>query len=363
MIKKKTLVNSSRIHRLRTLLAKEGLGAFLVTNLKNICYLVGYTGSNGLLVVKSETCEFYSDFRYKEQSAQEVRGARVRIVKGSLLEAAAKESGLRRMRRIGFESNDLRVSAYHQLRKILAGRKLLPKAGLVEKLRRIKDEEEITRMRRAAGIADRAFAEVCQLLRPGMKEQEVANELDHRMRRMGAQRVAFETIVASGPNGALPHARPGERRIRSGDLVVFDLGAVWKEYCSDMTRTVSVGRASRKQREMYDLVLRAQRAGVHAVAHGANAAEADRASRQIIEEKGLGPAFGHGLGHGVGLEVHEAPGLNSKSKEHLETGMVVTVEPGIYLANWGGIRIEDLVVVRNGRPEILTRTPKELIVI
>lgn len=352
-----------RIKRLRSLLNKEGPGVLLVSNLRNICYLTGFTGSNGLLVVKPGACDFFSDFRYQEQSAKEVSGAKVHIVTGSLLEAAVRKSRLGRFRKIGYESNDLRVSSFFQLKKLMGRRRLVPKSGLIEKLRRIKDAEEIARMRRAAGIADKAFAEVCKLLRPGLREQEVASELDFRMRRLGAQRIAFETIVASGPNGALPHAKPGERKIRSGDLVVFDFGAVWKEYCSDMTRTIAIGKASRKQREIYDLVLRAQRAGVDAVSPRAGCAEVDQVSRRLIEQKGFGPAFGHGLGHGVGLEVHEAPGLNRMSKDRLEAGMAVTVEPGIYLANWGGIRIEDLVVVRNGKPEILTRTPKELMVI
>jgi len=353
----------NRLKRLRALLSKEGLGAILVTNLRNIYYLSGFTGSNALLVVKEGSCDFYSDFRYKEQSAREVRQARIRIPKGSLLDAAVKESGLRRVRRVGCEAVDLRLATYTKLRNALGGRKLAAKADLVERLRRVKDAGEIAAMQRAAGIADRAFQEVCRKLRPGKKEREVALEVDYLMRQSGAQRTAFETIVASGPNGALPHARPGERKIRKGDLVVFDLGAVWGEYCSDMTRTVAVGGLSPKQRRMYDLVHRAQQAGLQAVTSGTRAADVDRAARQVIEKEGLGKTFGHGLGHGVGLDVHEAPSLNGKSADRLEPGMTVTVEPGIYLAGWGGIRIEDLVVVRKGAPELLTRTTKDLIVV
>jgi Xaa-Pro aminopeptidase len=354
---------TDRLKKLQAEIRGRRVGAFLVTNLHNIRYLVGYSGSNGLLMVHSGEALFLTDFRYQEQAREEVRGCQTRISARDLFEDLPEVPQARRVRRLGFEPESLTYAQFSRLRKKLRHARWIPLARPVEQFRRIKDREELHLIRRAAAIADRAFKESLPLVQPGVRERDLAAELDYRLRRLGATAPAFETIVASGPRSALPHATPTSRRIRKGDFIVFDLGAQFGGYCSDMTRTVLVGKPTARHREVYELVLRAQAAALKAARAGVKAALVDRAARQIIEQAGYGKNFGHALGHGVGLEVHELPGLSSRSENTLEKDEVVTIEPGVYVPGWGGVRIEDLVRVTKGGCEILTSTTKRLVVV
>jgi len=352
---------SSRVKKLRACLKEKKLEALLVTGLANVRYLCGYSGSSGWLWVGSKDTVFLTDFRYQQQAKHEVRADCLVIIKKSLLEDLVALPQARRVKQLGYESGHLLCSQYQFLKKRLAGVKLASTDGLVESIRRIKDAQELAKIARAAAMADRAFAAILKYIKPGRSERQVANQLDYYLKYFGAEKPSFDSIVASGPNGALPHARPGERRLRKGDFVVLDFGAKYQGYCSDMTRTVLLGRPTTKHLEIYHLVQQAQLCGLQAVRPGQQGREADLAARKVIEEAGYGKYFGHGLGHGVGLEVHEGPRLSRLSQDILAPGQVVTVEPGVYLPGWGGVRIEDLVTVTEKGAKILSNSSKKLI--
>ncbi len=350
-----------KLEAVRRALKEKKLDAILFSNLLNIRYLAGYSGSSGLLLVTARTADFLTDFRYKSQASREVKNARTTIIAKSLLEDLAQLEAFRRAGKIGIEEQSLSYAQYLQLQKLAPGKKFLPAGGVPESLRQVKTSGEIAHIARAARIADQAFSRILKFIRPGVTEKAIAAQLDHAMKQLGASQPSFDTIVGSGPNGALPHAQPGDRRVKKGDFIVLDFGAVWKGYHSDMTRTVLLGPPSQKHRRLYDLVLRAQLAGLKAVRAGIKGLEADQAARRIIEQAGYAKHFGHGLGHGVGLAVHEGPNLGMRSENLLPAGAVVTVEPGVYLPGWGGVRIEDLVVVTKGGCRILSRSSKKLI--
>lgn len=350
-----------KLAAIRRALKEKKLDAMLFSNLLNIRYLAGYSGSSGLLLVTARTVDFLTDFRYKSQAFREVKNARTTIISKSLLEDLAKLEAFRRAKKIGIEEQDLHYSQYLHLQKLAPGKKLLPAGGAAEALRQVKTSGEIAHIARAARIADQAFDRILKFIRPGITEKGIATQMDYTMKQLGASQPSFDTIVGSGPNGALPHAQPGDRRVKKGDFIVLDFGAVWKGYHSDMTRTVLLGPPTEKHRRIYDLVLRAQLAGLKAVRAGIKGLEADQAARRIIEQGGHGQHFGHGLGHGVGLAVHEGPNLGMRSENLLPAGSVVTVEPGVYLPGWGGVRIEDLVAVAKGGCRILSRSSKKLI--
>ncbi len=353
--------HAARIAKLRTQIKSAGLDGLLVNHLPNIRYLCGYSGSAGLLLVTRRQAFFLTDFRYQEQARHEVTGARRIIIKKDLYSDLLERTGIDRLRRVGFESQHLFFSQYEFLRKGL--QRAVPTTAVVERLRQVKDRGELAAIARAAAIADRAFARMVREIKPGMTELAIAARLEGLMKSYGASRPSFETIVGSGPNGALPHAKPGPRRVRRGDLIVLDFGAYYQGYCSDMTRTVVLGKPSEKQKLIYGIVQRAQLAGLDAVQAGVSGKVADGIARAIIVDAGYGKGYGHGLGHGVGMEVHELPRLSKLSDNILPENSVVTVEPGIYLPGWGGVRIEDLVVVTKHGNKILSRSPKELIVI
>ncbi|MEW6685868.1 MAG: Xaa-Pro peptidase family protein [Candidatus Edwardsbacteria bacterium] len=357
-------MNNSRIHKLQELLIKRHLQGLLVTNLYNLRYLCGFSGSSGVLLVLANRAQFFTDFRYQEQCKEELpKAVKVSIVKKELLREFIENQSVRRLKNIGFESCDLRYAQYRQFKKLLRKIRLVPLGNFVENLRGKKDKTEIEKIRQAAKIADRTFVTILTFIKPGMNEIDLATEIDYQIRKYGAEKPSFEPIVASGFKGALPHAKPTNKKIKKGELIVLDLGANYQGYCSDMTRTVILGKPTKRQREIYELVLSAQKAGLAAVKDGEKAAEVDRKARLIIEKAGYGRNFGHGLGHGIGLEVHEMPGVSSRSEKILEEGMVVTIEPGVYIPQWGGVRIEDSVVVRKEGAEILTKSPKEMIVL
>ena len=354
---------AGRADRLRALLGEAGCDALLVTNLVDIRYLTGFSGSAGLLLVDADRALLVSDGRYEDQAAEEVgdAGAEVSIRIGRtaaaqrelLAEAAAGRA------RLGLQAGSVTWSSQQSYAADwFPDAELVPTSGLVERLRIVKDDGEVARMALASAIADAALAAVRPRLAERLSERELGLELDTTMRHLGADDVSFESIIASGPNGAKPHARPGRRTIADGDLVVLDFGALVEGYHSDMTRTIAVGEPSSVAARMLEVVLASQAAGVAAVAAGVGCADVDRACRDVIADAGWGDAFVHGTGHGVGLDIHEAPAVSATSTATLAAGHVVTVEPGVYLPEHGGVRIEDTVVVTDGGCRPLTNAPK-----
>ncbi|KKM11742.1 hypothetical protein SY88_06895 [Clostridiales bacterium PH28_bin88] len=356
-------MHGERLGKLRHAMAGADVEALLVSKPENRAYMSGFTGSAGFLVITPEKAFLVTDFRYVEQAEAQAPDFQV-VRHGSQVFATLQElvAG-ERVSRLSFEKNHLSYHQYTVLTDTLAGVQLVPIQGLVERLRQIKDEVEIQQLREAVRLSDEAFRHVLPLIRPGVREVEIAAELEYFMRKSGAEKPAFDTVVASGPRGALPHGVASERRLAAGDLVVMDFGAVYRGYHSDVTRTVVVGDPTGEQRRVYELVLKAQLEAIAAVRPGLTGAQVDAVARDIIEAGGHGSDFGHSLGHGVGLAIHEEPRLAAGVDTVLEPGMTVTVEPGIYLAQWGGVRIEDTVVVRPGGCEVLTGVSKELLVI
>jgi Xaa-Pro aminopeptidase len=354
---------SKRSGRLIELLPAEGVDLLLVTALVNVRYMTGYTGSNGLALVGPQTRVFVTDFRYVEQAAAEVDQSYDRRLDQLELFDSIAESLPSGPVRLGFDDTNITVRQHARLRELLPERVELVKAGgIVERLRAVKEPEEIERIRTATAAADAALAALLEQGLIGRTERDLAGALEHAMRECGAERPAFESIVAAGVHGALPHATPREVEVQRGELVVIDWGAEVEGYCSDCTRTIAAGEPPADAREIYELVLAAQLAGVESVRAGAGGREVDGVARGVIETAGHGEHFGHGLGHGVGSEVHEAPRLSMRSDDVLKSGNVVTVEPGIYLPGRLGVRIEDLVVVREQGCEILTSLDKNLTV-
>lgn len=355
---------AGRVDRLRARLDDAGCEALVVSELTNVRYLTGFTGSAGIVLVTADDLLFVSDGRYRDQSADELAAAgvdaRIEIVPADpdrVIAEAALGAGVRRL---GLEAASVTWAQQRRWASdLFTDGELVPTREVVEGLRLVKDEGEAARIRAACAIADAALAATRSRLADGPTEAEFALELDGTMRAMGAADVSFETIVASGPNGAKPHHRPGTRRIREGDLVVIDFGALVDGYHSDMTRTVAVGDVGEERRRMLDVVLTSQDAGVQAVVAGAEAAAVDRVCRDVIEDAGMGDAFLHGTGHGVGLDIHEEPRVSSRSTATLVAGHVVTVEPGVYLPELGGVRIEDTVLVTDDGCDRLTLAPKD----
>jgi len=352
----------TRVESLRALMDERGVEAMLIQKSENRRYLTGFTGSAGFVLITAREALLLVDFRYVEQAGAEASGVEVLKADRQFLDTLAELVPARGLQRLGFESDGLTYKQYDDFSKRLAPATFVPIDG-VDRLRWVKDRDEIERITRAVEIADRAFAHIRTLLRPGMVEREIALEMEFFMRRNGAEKEAFETIVAGGPRSALPHGRASDRVLAEGDLVTLDFGAVVRGYVSDCTRTVVLTEASRKHEEIYGIVLRAQQAALAGIKPGMTGKEADALARTVITEAGYGEAFGHSLGHGVGLAVHEGPTLSPREEAVLAQGMVVTVEPGIYLPGWGGVRIEDLVVITAEGCRSLTRAPKELLVL
>lgn len=354
---------SGRGDRLVALLADAEVDTLLVSGLVNVRYLTGYTGTNGLALVGPSFRTFITDFRYVEQAANEVEDSFERIIAQQELLDAVPEFLPESTRRLGFDDTELSVRAHARLVELLGDSvALVPVGGLVEELRAVKDADEIALIAAATEIADAAYSELIAEGLVGRTEHEAALSLELKMRERGASAPSFETIVAAGPHGALPHATPRDVPIARDQLVVIDWGARVDGYCSDCTRTVATGEISDQAREVYALVLEAQLRGLDAVRAGAISREVDATARMVIDAGGQGEHFGHNLGHGVGLDIHEEPRLTRRSDAALQTGNVVTVEPGVYLPGQFGVRIEDLVVVDPNGPRILTGISKELTV-
>jgi Xaa-Pro aminopeptidase len=339
--------------------------ALVLTHLPNIFYLSGFSGSNAILLVLADVMHLFTDGRYTIQAHEEARHAEVHIVRTSLAEACGafcRSRSRRKRMRVAFESASVNVAECARLKKA-AGPGIQWKAttDLIESIREVKSAEELDVMRQAARIASEVVAEAPEFVRPGVAELEVAAEIEYRLRRKGASGASFETIVASGPRSALPHAHPTAKLMQKNELVVLDLGAILRHYCSDLTRTVYLGRAPARIRQWYEAVEQAQEAAHDALRAGVTAGSIDRAARRLLHKHGLGSYFVHGTGHGLGIEIHEGPRVGRGQKRRIRVGNVVTLEPGIYVEGVGGIRIEDEVAVHAGGTEVLTTAPRGLL--
>lgn len=358
----------ARIRQLRHRMAEEKLPLLLVTHLPNIRYLTGFSGSAGVLAVWPEKAWFWSDGRYREQARAEVRGARVIIPRNNIYAAAAE--AVRGARRIGVESEHISLQEIAWLLG-KAGR-ARPVQGWIEDLRMSKDADETAAIRAAVRLASGIFDRLMRHLRAGLAETEIAGQLEFELRKAGGEGLAFDSIVATGPNSALPHAHPGGRRLRPGEPLLLDYGVKLNGYCSDMTRTVCLGKAPPRLRSIYGAVLEAQLAAIAAVREGVEAAAVDAAARKVLRRARLDAFFVHSTGHGLGLEIHEPPRIAAAASRKprrgatappvcLRAGQVITIEPGVYIPGWGGVRIEDVVRVTADSGEVLTPTPKQLL--
>jgi Xaa-Pro aminopeptidase len=361
---KKRHSKSNRLAKLRTRIEEKQLDALLVSQQENVRYLSGFTGSSAWLLISSRNAILATDFRYVEQAKTESADFEIMRIKGELRDWICDLASDLGWRKLGFEANVISYDSYHKIKDRIkakqANLKLIPNTGMIEQLRSVKERQELESIAKAVELVDVVFEQARGIIRPGITEKELAWEMEKLLRQGGSEGVAFDIIIASGPNSALPHAQPGQKVIRSGEALVIDMGARINGYCSDFTRTLFPGKADEKCRKIYDIVLKAQCAAIDGIESGMAAAQADRLARTVIEEAGYGDDFGHGLGHGVGLAIHELPVVNPSSSDSLVDGMVFTIEPGIYLSGWGGVRIEDTVVLENGRVKVLTQTSKNI---
>ncbi|HLW48940.1 MAG TPA: Xaa-Pro peptidase family protein [bacterium] len=360
---------AGHLDRARAYLRGASVDALLIVRPENRRHVTGFTGSAGLVLITHDAALLAVDFRYYEQAATEAPA--FRVIRGGTDPAGALADGLKaapssgadpRPGRIGFESEFLPYAQTERLRERFAPAQLVPLPD-VDRIRWVKDEVEIATVARAAEIADAGFVRLLEVLRPGLTEREAALELEIAVRRAGGERLAFDTVLASGPRGALPHGRATDRVMERGEFVTVDFGAVYDGYVSDCTRTVALGAAGARQREVYDAVLAAQLRALEAVRPGVACRDVDAAGRAVIAAAGFGEAFGHAMGHGIGLDVHEGPPVSPRSDAVLEPGMIVTIEPGVYVPGWGGVRIEDAVVVTEAGARVLGRLPKDLLVV
>jgi len=352
----------NRLQKLRQHLAARRLDAFLVSQAQNRRYLSGFTGSEGWLLISETTSAIAVDFRYVEQAVTESPDFEVLQIKGDISRWLPDLTADFGIRKLGFEATEITVAIYQQLCiAISQGQhklQLIPTTGIVESLRAIKESAEIKSITEAAALADATLDYARTIVQPGMSEKQIAWKLEGFVREKGSENVPFDFIVASGPNAAMPHARPTERIISKGEPIVLDIGAKVEGYCSDLSRTLCVGNGDKAFSKIYNIVLGSQLAALATIEPGLSGEQADRLGRSIIEQANYGEAFGHGMGHGIGLATHESPRLGPGSSDILAEGMVFSVEPGVYIPGWGGIRIEDTVVVENGKIRSLTQTDK-----
>ncbi len=348
-----------RLQNLRGELKRLKCDALAVTHLTNVRYLTGYSGTAGMVVVTRDETLFITDFRYRTQAAQQVgENAKILIAERGLWKRAAQELKKIGPKKLGFEAEHTSVAAWEEIKKLVQPIETVSTQRAVEDLRLEKGADELQIIREAVRIADEVMMHVLENLRPGLVELEIAAEIEHQIRARGGSGTSFDTIVASGARSALPHGVASEKRLEKGDLVTIDMGARFNGYCSDMTRTVCLGKATDEKKKVYNLVWQAQVAAAQALKPDLDCKAADRIARDILDAAGYKKEFGHGLGHGVGLDIHEQPRLSKLGKGKLAPGMIVTCEPGVYLKDWGGVRIEDMLVITETGAEILTGTPK-----
>lgn len=351
-----------KLEKLRSSFSANGIDGMLITSPYNRRYMTNFTGSAGVVLISADKAQFITDFRYVEQASKQCLGFEIVKHTGTIPEEVAIQAKKLGIQKLGFEADDLTFSTYREYENELES-ELIPVSGLIEKLRLIKTDAEIKILKVAADIADAAYKHILDFIRPGKTELEVSNELEFFMRKAGATSSSFDIIVASGHRSALPHGVASDKVIETGDFVTLDYGAYYNGYVSDITRTVAVGEPDAKLKEIYEIVLEAQLKGMAGIKPGMTGKEADALTRDYISEKGYGDYFGHSTGHGIGLEVHEGPSLSFRSDTILEPGMIVTVEPGIYIPGLGGVRIEDDTVITKDHNEALTHSTKELIIL
>lgn len=355
-------MSKERIDVLRKKMTAANLDGLIVSHLDHVRYLTGFTGSHGLLVLTTAQNQFFTDFRYGDQAKKQVKGARINIVNGLAVGQLKNFPKLDSANAVyGYNGEYLTLGQKRQLSENLPKSILVEASNLFADLGWVKDKTEIASITSAVEIADEAFMRVLGLLKPGVRESEIQAELEYQMMMLGSEKPAFETIIASGYRSALPHGVASHKKLRANEFVTFDFGATVNGYVSDMTRTVVIGKATPRQKKIYDIVLRAQKAGVKKVKAGVAAKEVDKAARTIIERAGFGKEFGHGTGHGIGFYIHVGPRLASNSEDTLQVNNVVTVEPGIYISGWGGVRIEDDVVVTARGGRVLNAAPRNLL--
>jgi Xaa-Pro aminopeptidase len=352
-----------RLEMIRSKLKENGIDGILITKKENYMYLSGFTGSSAHLVITQNSADLITDFRYIEQATKQAPLFNIIKYKGNV--AIEINNALKRnnVEKLGFESIDLTYDKYKDYSSKFEVKELIPLKNIIESIRMIKDSEELQFIKKAVEIADGAFLNVLPFIKPGILEIEIAAEIEYFMKKQGAQGSSFQTIVASGARSAMPHGVASNKEIKNGDVIIMDYGAIYQGYCSDITRTIFLGKPGEKITKIYDIVLKAQKEALNGVHKGLTGREIDSIAREIINNFGYEKNFGHGLGHGVGLEIHEEPRFAPSDENIMENGMVVTVEPGIYVEGYGGVRIEDMIVIRDDQPEILTQASKELIVL
>lgn len=352
----------SKLDALRNTFQKHGIDGLLVASPYNRRYITNFTGSAGIVLITEENALFITDFRYTDQASKQAEGFEIIQHTLPIHKEAAKQAQRLGIKKLGFEQDYMAFATFKAYEEAMQA-ELIPVSNIVEELRLIKSQAEIKILKVAADIADAAFKHILDFIKPGLTELEVSNELEFFMRKAGASSSSFDIIVASGERSALPHGVASEKVIEKGDMVTMDYGALYNGYISDITRTVAVGEPAPKLKEIYNVVLEAQLKGVAEIKPGMTGKEADAISRNYIAEKGYGDYFGHSLGHGIGLEVHEAPSLSYRSETVLQPGMAVTVEPGIYIQGLGGVRIEDDMIITQDGNELLTHSTKDFIIL
>lgn len=353
---------SKRVEKLREAMKELGVDAFLTENEINRRYLSGFTGTAGWLIVTMDDAALLTDFRYIDQATEQAAGFRIVNTQRKAISALQEEFGKLGVKKAAIESQLITLATYEEWKEAFSGVELVKTSGVVEKLRMYKDDEELAIVSEAVRIADEAFSHILSYIRPGVRELDVAMELEFTMRKLGASSSSFDIIVASGYRGALPHGVASEKVIEAGEMVTLDFGALYKGYASDLTRTVAVGEPHPEMRKIYEIVLQAQLAGLQ-MKPGMSCKEADALTRDVITAAGYGEHYGHSAGHGLGLLVHELPNLSAASKQVLEPGMLVTMEPGIYVSGLGGVRIEDDVLITQDGCRILNKSTKELLIL
>jgi Xaa-Pro aminopeptidase len=352
----------SRIEKIKEILNELNLDAFFITHMPNIRYITGFSGSSAWVVITKDKDYFLTDFRYKEQSEAQVKGFEI-IVNYLMSQEMKKVYANEGFKTVGFESSHLTVHQLETFEKDFPGVKFVPVFERIERLTMVKTPQEVEKLKKAAEITDKTFNKLLEIIKPGMRENDVSAEISYWHKKFGAEKDSFDPIVASGWRGALPHGIASDKIIQSGEMVTLDFGCVYDGFCSDLTRTISVGEPSDDLKKIYSIVLESQLKAISSAKTGITTKELDSSARNIIKDKGYGEKFGHGLGHGLGIEVHEMPSVSQRVDMKLPEGVVVTIEPGIYVEKLGGVRIEDDVLIVNGGCEVLNKSPKELIII
>ncbi len=353
----------NKIDKLKKLRVEKELDAIMITSKKNRFYFSKFTGTAGTIIVTNSKNFFITDFRYIDQAKEQTEGLEIIEINKNKNLNLINFFNDHKLNKIGFEDGDLSYKNFQGLKDIDSGKKYFPLSDEINEFRRIKDDEEIDAIKEAIRITDQAFKKIIEFIKPGMKEKEVAAELEYYLRKLGGEGPSFDFIVASGKRSALPHGVASDKIIETGDFIVLDFGTYYKGYCSDMTRTVVVGEPDEKQIEIYNIVLKAHLKVIDKIRPGMTGQEADQIAREVIEKAGYEDSFRHGLGHSLGIELHEYPRLSTTSEAVLKQGMIITDEPGIYIPNWGGVRIEDDLLITDDGCKSLNKSKKELIII